>query len=511
MDEQQAVNPVTNPLGALQAMALRRTNEQDSYIQQQQVAQNKRMEELSRMAQGSPEADSAEQWGAMAEGAASVPAVYGGFGQMLAQMGANYGKTVGAQDQQNFTRHQAVAKMAGDELRALESRNAMAALFGRGAAGVRGVITRQQKDGTVIVVDKATGNEVRRFDPNESQTYVELLKAALKQSENLDTQDPAERNSWATQQALAGLAAARAAVGNKSPAPGSPNAVVSPSTPPGGEVKSVKPNSPEDELAELERLQKLHRDNPIILGSLRERQAKLAQSLIDKGGGNGLQMRDNIAQPVDVSADGTVAPKTQFVDPVRRTMEKGTAEETGKALGKELTALNEGYAASGKMLTQLDLMEKLYNTPNMPEGELGQHLQNIRSGLKKLGVAVGPEVGAADIARAVASNFALHLRTGEGSNLLPGAMSNYEDQLLQKMSPVLSLTSEGRLALVQFMREMSKSNMRMAQEANALAKNNKSGVLPIEWHQRRERVMREEMARLAVVNREIAAKFQGAK
>ena len=500
MADIQEANPVTNPLGALQAMALRRTNEQDSYMQQQQAAQNKRMEELGRMAQGNPEADNAEQWGAIAAGAASVPPVYGSFGQMLAQMGANYGKTVGAQDAQNFTRHQSVAKLAGDELRALESKNAMAGLLGgRGAAGVSGVITRQQKDGTVIVVDKATGNEVRRFDPNESQTYVELLKAALKQSENLDTQDPAERNAWATQQALTGLAAARGAVGNKSPAPGSPNALVSPSTPPGGEAKSAKPTTPEDELAELERLQKLHRDNPVILSSLRERQAKLAQSMIDKNGG----------ADIALTPEGKVSP--QFVDPVRRTMEKGTAEETGKSLGKELTALNEGYSASGKMITQLDLMEKLYATPNMPEGELGPHLQNLRSGLKSLGITVGPEVGAADVARAVASNFALHLRTGEGSNILPGAMSNYEDQLLQKMSPVLSLTSEGRLALVQFMREMSKANMRMAQEANALAKANKSGVLPIEWHTRRERVMREEMARLAVLNKEIAAKFKGAQ
>lgn len=497
MADIQEANPVTNPLGALQAMALRRANEQDAYMQQQQAAQNKRMEELSRMAQGTPEADAAERFGAIAAGAASVPPVYGSFGQMLAQMGANYGKTVAAQDQQNFTRHQAVAKLAGDELRAIESKNMMAGLLGRGSAGVSGVITRQQKDGTVIVVDKATGNEVRRFDPNESQTYVELLKAALKQSENLDTQDPAERNAWATQQALAGLAAARGAVGNKSPAPGSPNAIVSPSTPPGGEAKSAP--TPEDELAELERLQKLHRDNPIILGSLRERQAKLAQALINK----------NKGADITLTPEGKVSP--QFVDPVRRTMEKGTAEETGKALGKELTALNEGYAASGKMITQLDLMEKLYATHNMPEGELGPHLQNLRSGLKTLGITIGPEVGAADVARAVASNFALHLRTGEGSNILPGAMSNYEDQLLQKMSPVLSLTSEGRLALVQFMREMSKANMRMAEEANKLAKANKSGVLPIEWHQRRERVMREEMARLAVMNKELAAKFKGAQ
>ena len=106
-----------------------------------------------------------------------------------------------------------------------------------------------------------------------------------------------------------------------------------------------------------------------------------------------------------------------------------------------------------------------------------------------MGIKRGKEVGQADMARALATSFALHLRTGEGQNLLPGAMSNYEDQMLQKMAPSLSLTREGRMALIQFMRETAKSNARLGHEFNQLTDDR--GIVSPEWRKRKERVMKE--------------------
>src|SRR5574343_934258 len=197
----------------------------------------------------------------------------------------------------------------------------------------------------------------------------------------------------------------------------------------------------------------------------------------------------------------------QYRDMPKAKMEESQAEAVGKDLQKEASTLNSAMTASNKMISQISLLEKLYSTPNMPEGELGPMLQQVRSGLKSLGVDVGKEVGAADMARAVASNFALHLRTGEGENLLPGAMSNYEDKLLQQMSPVLSLTNEGRLALARFMKEMAKTNARFGHEFNKMTDDR--GIVSPEWRKRKERVMKEEMARIAEVNREIMKRFQG--
>jgi len=199
----------------------------------------------------------------------------------------------------------------------------------------------------------------------------------------------------------------------------------------------------------------------------------------------------------------------QYRDVPKSKMQEAQAESVGKDLAKEGTMLNDAMSASNKMIMQLDLLDRLYSTPNMPEGELGPLLQQLRSGLKSLGVDVGKEVGAADMARSVASNFALHLRTGEGQNLLPGAMSNYEDKLLQQMAPVLSLTNEGRLALSQFMKEMAKTNARFGHEFNKMTDDR--GIVSPEWRKRKERVMKEEMARIADVNREIMKRFQGAQ
>lgn len=203
------------------------------------------------------------------------------------------------------------------------------------------------------------------------------------------------------------------------------------------------------------------------------------------------------------------APTLAYRDVPKSKMQESQAESVGKDLAKEGTMLNDAMSASNKMIMQLDLLDRLYSTPNMPEGELGPLLQQLRSGLKSLGVDVGKEVGAADMARSIASNFALHLRTGEGTNLLPGAMSNYEDKLLQQMAPVLSLTNEGRLALSQFMKEMAKTNARFGHEFNKMTDDR--GIVSPEWRKRKERVMKEEMARIAEANREIMKRFQGAQ
>ena len=101
-------------------------------------------------------------------------------------------------------------------------------------------------------------------------------------------------------------------------------------------------------------------------------------------------------------------------------------------------------------------------------------------------------------------------KNADGHNLLPGAMSNYEDQLLQKMAPTLSLTQEGRTALIKFMKEVASSNIRVAQEGSKLAAEN-GDRLPASWYKRRERVMLEEMVRLKELSASLQSQFRGSK
>jgi len=184
------------------------------------------------------------------------------------------------------------------------------------------------------------------------------------------------------------------------------------------------------------------------------------------------------------------------------------AGEQGKALAKERQALAAAEGASATMEGQLNLLKKLYESnTDISQGAGASTLKNIKSNLKTLGVDVGPSAALEDVIQATASNMALHMRTAGGDNLLPGAMSNYEDQILQGMAPGLSQTSEGRKMLIEFMLDVTKSNKRIAQEATKYEGQNKQ--LDAGWYKRRERVMKEEQARLAQRRNEIMSKFGG--
>lgn len=197
-----------------------------------------------------------------------------------------------------------------------------------------------------------------------------------------------------------------------------------------------------------------------------------------------------------------------LVDQRMKAQDKSYGSKEGEGLFKEREALSQLHGANSKIVSQLNLLEELYKNPNLPQGEMADKLQSIRSGLKSLGIQVDPNVGPADLARAISTGMSLAQKNADGHNLLPGAMSNYEDQLLQKMAPTLTLTQEGRTALIKFMKEVASSNIRIAQEGSTLASQN-GDRLPASWYKRRERVMLEEMNRLKDLSSELQSQFRG--
>ena len=206
------------------------------------------------------------------------------------------------------------------------------------------------------------------------------------------------------------------------------------------------------------------------------------------------------------------APPMTYRDKRKDEQNKGYGSKEGEGLYKEYSTLNELAGTNAKLIGQLNLLEKVYSDPDIPEGELGPYLQQLRSGLKTVGIDVSKATGPADVARAISTQMALSMKNADGHNLLPGAMSNYEDQLLQKMAPTLSMTAEGRKALITLMKTIAFGHQRMAEEANVMAQANK-GQLPPEWYQRKERIMKEEMARLRDLHDELdqVYKFTGKK
>ena len=148
-------------------------------------------------------------------------------------------------------------------------------------------------------------------------------------------------------------------------------------------------------------------------------------------------------------------------------------------------------------------MNEMYSNPGMPEGALGPYVQMYRSGLTYLGIAADPSVNHAQVFDALAKRVALAGKSADGTNLLPGAMSNYEDQLLQSMGPGLAGTREGNKLLIKLMTEFAKSNMRFAEEGSRMATENKD-MLPPTWNARKERIMKEEQLRLKRVVHQLA-------
>lgn len=199
---------------------------------------------------------------------------------------------------------------------------------------------------------------------------------------------------------------------------------------------------------------------------------------------------------VDVNkAPPVEAPPMTYKDKRQEEQNKGYGSDEGKGLYKEYQELGQLQTQGANMLGQLNILKKIYADPSLPEGALAPYIHSAQSGLKSLGINVDKSVGVADLANAVATNMSLAQRTAGGQNLMPGSMTTFEEKLLMNMAPTLGLTSDGRKALVDYMILVNQSNMRLAEEAHLLAKDNKQ-QLPASWPQRKERVIREEMIKL---------------
>lgn len=502
--EDQQVDPVTNPLASLQNMALGRAQQGNDYRTQQQQAYNDqlaRFEETAR--QPMPEAS---MWGSLARGAGAVAPMTGNFGAMLASMGSEYGKFRQQEQEKRIAAEQAITNMRGQELRALESKDNTAAylraLQPGGGKGGKPFEFRRNSDGTTTAFSNSTGLPVGTYGPQDigklaSMTET-LAKAALDKGKYTDLN---EAMAWAQGQALSQIRGLNEEVGNRS-APlssqvegGLPTVGIPLSTEPviqGGEG-NVQFDFDVSNLDEVDRAQLKG-----IIGAWKKSPTPQTQARIES-----VLSRMSDSGRLQLPPSTTMPKK----DVPKEEMEKATAGETGKFLAKEQDNLNMAADAAAQLQGQLATLKQLYQTPNMPEGQLGEGIQSLRSGLKSLGVEVGPEVGAGDLAGAIAGKLALTTRTADGNNLMPGAMSNYEQQVLRSLVPGLQSTQEGRLALIDFMNEAMKTRMRFAQEANKMAEENR-GILPSEWNTRRARIMKEEMARLAVINKQIAQRFQ---
>lgn len=460
--------------------------QRQNYLEQQQGAYNNEMQKYAEMVANSqrPEEQDASMWGSMAEAAASVAPTWGNLGAMIGLVGAAYGKNQDARRQQDIRNQEALTKLRQSELRSLEARDQNAAMIRALSGGNKGMSpTIKVVDGKMIKYDPVSGTtEVLSGSQDQvrKSLFTTFYNAAVK-NEIPNPEDYAEQQ---TQRTLSGFNTT--VTGKDNAIPGTQ------STQPVSVSENVSSMLSKQDQALAERLLARINANPAAA----ERDTATLEKILSR-----------YNQP---QAPAQQVQSLSYIDKPRRKMEEATGAVAGKALGEEQSDLNTAAASSSQMIGQLDLLKKLYLTPNMPEGQLGAELQNVRSGLKSIGIDVGEEVGAADLASAIAGKMALLTRTADGKNLMPGAMSDFEQKILRGLVPGLEGTAEGRAALIDVMKAMAQSRIRFAEEANKMANANR-GILPSEWNARKQRIMKEEMARMALINKEIAERFQGAK
>ena len=195
-----------------------------------------------------------------------------------------------------------------------------------------------------------------------------------------------------------------------------------------------------------------------------------------------------------------------YRDPRDVKSNEGYGSEEGKGLYKEYENMNTLLANQTKMQNQLALLRRIYSDPNIPEGVLGGYIHQLQSGLKSLGFDLPKSMAPADMAAAISTNMALASRTADGGNLMPGSMTTYEEKLLAAMSPTLSLTQEGRIALVDYMEWISAGHRKIAEAAIQAAKNN-NDQLPRDWPATKARLLERYRKMVETKSRELMEQY----
>ena len=476
-----------------------------SYLEQQQAAYNADMEKYAQMVGASqePGAREAQMWGGMAKAAASVAPTWGNVGAMLGGVGGAYGDFRAQEMNDNLTNQAKLTKLRQDEVRALESKDQQAAMLKAMGVGKGANPTIKVVDGKMIKYDPITGT-TEVLSGSQDQIKKDLFKTFYNAAVKNEHPDP-ETYAAAQVEKTLGQFGGTSIAGKTNNIPGTNSVIptegaeqplgIGDRNIPGG-VDIAGP----------------------VADKLKPEDAALAARLITRINANPSAATNDMARLEALlgkyqTAQSKAVPDTKpltYPDKAAKEMEKETGKVSGKALGEEHQNLLQAAESSSQLSMQLDLLKKIYQTPNMPEGELANSIQSVRSGLKSIGIDVGPEVGAADMAQAISGKMALLTRTADGKNLMPGAMSDFEQKILRQLVPSLTGTAEGRAALIDIMQTMAQSRMRFAKEANEMATANR-GILPPEWNNRKMRIMKEEMAKMVNINSQIAARFQGAK
>jgi hypothetical protein len=195
-----------------------------------------------------------------------------------------------------------------------------------------------------------------------------------------------------------------------------------------------------------------------------------------------LQMSERMGIPYDsgwIRKNGqqTQAPEMQAQQPTRAGFpslnslfgsstesEKAYDSERSKDLAKEAQKFNEAYQAGNQQRDNLDLLDGLLRNPKVSSGALAEMNSDMKGVAASFGINIAGKTEE-DVIRAITREMALKMKNSGGTNLMPGAMSDFEQKMLGSMVPSLSQSAPGRMLLSQVMRAKLNRDMKIAEMA----------------------------------------------
>jgi hypothetical protein len=150
-----------------------------------------------------------------------------------------------------------------------------------------------------------------------------------------------------------------------------------------------------------------------------------------------------------------------------------------KAARDRYDTITAADSSADEKLRRLDQLEPLLNNPNVYQGGGANEMLNAKNIAQGLGINVS---GVPESQQAQAIMTQLQLEKGK---MLPGAISNYEDQLMAKANGFnLSNQKEANIAAIQAQRDLLQYQKGIASQYRAYKGSLKDGALPgDEWDQ----------------------------
>ena len=459
-----------------------------SYLEQQQAAYNADMEKYAQMVQQSQQPDSreAQMWGSMAGAAANVAPTWGNIGAMLGKTGEAYGNFQ-AQDQALNLKNQAdLTKMRQAEVRALEGKDQQAAmlkaLYG-GNKGLNPVI--KVVDGKLVKYDPIS-DTTTVLSGSQDQIKKDLFKTFYQSAVKNEMSDPEAYAQAQVEKTLAQFGGT-VVTGKDTGIPGT-RSVTQPEVAPvineqplglgerqggAGTVDIAGPLAgaltPEDSALASRLISRINANPAAAVNDTARLEKLLAKYQ------NGQPSTAVPGAQASTSAPSAQTPPLTYLDRQKQKEQEGYGAGIGKHMADTMVDLQKTGTAAKSLIGDLNTLEALYKEhgDTVPEGAAGQVINTVKSGLKSFGVDVKGQ-GANDMINAIATKQALKARTADGENMLPGAMSNYEDRLLQSMSPGLLMTQEGRLLAIQVAKAQMQMRVDLAEAAREYRRTHKS-------------------------------------